>query len=382
MPKLIDTKAKRDRLAARREPYWDKVQAGAYVGFRRTGDGGTWIARFRGKDGKQRYQSLQLPEHLACNEYDAAVTEARNWFSALDAGMKPRENTIGAAATDYLKDLEIRKGRRAKADASGRLERCILPKFKDKRLDKLTTADIKTWLNDFIPAEATKEDVRKAKASANRNLTTFKAVLNHAHRNGLCVSSLAWDRVAAFAKVDGARREFLTHKQLQTLVDNTSGAFRDLVVAGALTGARYGELCALRVKDLDKAARVLHVREGKTGERIIPLTPEMQKHFTKFAQGKLPEAFMLVKDDGRPWAHSDQDELMRDAVSKSGLPRGVVFYTLRHTFIAQAIGAGLDIYSIAAIGGTSIAMIEKHYGKLLKDRVREAMEKALVVSLA
>lgn len=381
MAKTIDTKAKRDRLAVRREPYWDKVQTGAYVGFRRTASGGTWIARYRGEDGKQRYQALELAEHLPCNEYDAAVTEARTWFAAIQAGVKPRENTVAAAAEDYLKDLEIRKGSRAVADARGRLNRYILPAFKAKRLDKLSTVEIRKWFNGFIPEGGSKEAVRKAKASANRNLTTFKAVLNHAHKNAMCASSLAWDRVAAFSKVDGARTEFLEPEQLQALIDQTEGAFRNLVIAGALTGARYGELCALRVKDLDKDARVLHIREGKTGERIVPMTPEMLKHFAKLANDKLPEAYLLVKDDGKPWAHSDQDKLMREAVKKANLKRGVVFYTLRHTFIAHAIGAGLDIYSIAAVAGTSIAMIEKHYGKLLKGRVRDAMEKAFVVTL-
>ena len=37
------------------------------------------------------------------------------------------------------------------------------------------------------------------------------------------------------------------------------------------------------------------------------------------------------------------------------------------------ISAKMDIYSVAEITGTSIRMIEKHYGKLLKDRVRDAM---------
>lgn len=379
--KNIDTKAKRDRLAVRREPYWDKVQAGAYVGFRRTTSGGTWIARYRGEDGKQRYQALELGEHLPCNEYDAAVTEARTWFAALQAGVRPKENTVGVAAEAYLKQLKIEKGVRAVADARGRLNRSVLPMFKNKRLDKLRKNDITAWLNSFIPENGSKENIRKAKATANRNLATFKAVLNYAHNEDMCASTLAWDKTKKFKDVDRARTEYLKQYQQQALINATSGAFRDLVVSGALTGARYGELCALRVKDLDKDAKILHIREGKTGERIIPLTPDMLKHFSKLATDKLPEAHLLTKDDGKPWAHSDQDKLMREAVKKAGLKRAVVFYTLRHTFIAQAIGAGLDIYSIAAITGTSIPMIEKHYGKLLKERVRDAMEKAFVVAL-
>ncbi len=379
MASKIDTKSKRERLVVRREPYWARIQSGCFIGFRRTSNGGTWIARFRDEAGKQHYQAMTLPDHLPLNAYDTAVSEARKWFESMQSGVKPRENTVAIAAEDYLKDLGVRKGLRAVADARGRLNRYILPTFKVKRLDKLTTAELRNWLNDFV-VEGAKESVRMSKASGNRNLTTFKAVLNHAHKNGMCVSSLAWDRVTPFAKVDGARREFLSSEQLQNLIDETSGAFRDLVLAGALTGARYGELCALRAKDVD--GNVLHIREGKTGLRIVPMTRDMVKHFSRLAKDKLPEAYLLTRDDGKPWAHSDQDKLMRAAVKKAKLPRDVVFYTLRHTFISFAISCGMDIYSVAEITGTSVAMIEKHYGKLLKDRVREAMTRASILSVA
>jgi len=121
---------------------------------------------------------------------------------------------------------------------------------------------------------------------------------------------------------------------------------------------------------------VLHIRESKTGERIVPLTAEMVSHFNELAKSKLPDAYLLTRDDGKPWAHSDHDEFMRDAAKAAKLPAGTVFYTLRHSFIASAISAGMDIYSVAEITGTSVRMIEKHYGKLLKDRVREAMTAA------
>lgn len=387
MANKIDSKTKRDRLKVRREPYWAKVRAGAYVGYRRSSSsdsGGTWIARFRGEDGKQHYRSLDLCEHLPPNEYDAAVAEANKWFDSVKAGAKPKAGTVDEAADDYLEDLQARKGDKAKADAEGRIRRYIRPDFGSIRVDKLTTPRLRKWLNDFVPAEGTVEQIRKAKASANRNLRTFKALLNHAHENGLAISSLAWDRVKAFEKkkVEVARKAFLSRDQLQNLIDQTSGGFRNLVITGALTGARYGELCALRVRDLEKSAGLLHITQGKTGARVVPLTVDMKRHFSELAKNKLPEAFLLSKDDGKPWGHSDQDELMRDAVKAAKLPRDVVFYTLRHSFIAFAVNSGMDIYSIAAITGTSVHMIEQHYAKLLKDRVRKAMARASIVTVA
>ena len=378
MASKIDTKSKRDGLAIRREPYWAKVQAGGYIGFRRIANGGTWIARYRDEEGKQKYKALTLQEHIAPNVYDAAVNEARRWFAGLEVGVKPQSGSLTDAGVAYLTAIKTRKGPKAEADAKARIARCIKPQLGKKKVDRLKTVELEQWLFGLVPEGLKGDDLRKARASANRNLTTLKAILNKAHRDGVVASSVAWDRVKPFDKVDGARKAFLTKEQVRSLVNKSEGNFKHLVKSAALIGARYGELCALRARDFDKPARVLHIREGKTGERIVPLTGEMVAHFSELAKSKLPDAYLLTRDDGKPWAHSDQDALMRKAARAAKLPAGTVFYTLRHSFIASTISAGMDIYSVAEVTGTSVRMIEMHYGKLLKDRVREAMTIAAI----
>ena len=97
------------------------------------------------------------------------------------------------------------------------------------------------------------------------------------------------------------------------------------------------------------------------------------------SKDKLPDAPLLSKDNGDQWKSSDQVKLMREAVLNSELSPDVVFYTLRHSFIANAILSGMDLYSLAKIAGTSIEMIEKHYGKLIKDRVIDALELSALI---
>lgn len=373
MASKIDTKSKRDRLKVRREPYWDKLQSGGYLGFRRTDNEGNWNARFRDEHGKQNYKSLTLPPHLPINLYDTAASEARKWFDGLSAGAKPKSGTVAEAADAYVEVLRTRNGDAAAKDAKGRIDRYIRQSLGKKRVDKLRRADVESWLLGFVPKEGKPEEIRCAKASANRNFATFKAILNRAYEGGDVTTAHAWIGVKKFQGVDGARTTFLTREQVRKLIGSVSGGFQHLLMAGALTGARYGEICALRAKDFDRAARVLHVQRGKTSQRIIPLTKEMMKFFGERAKAKLPEAHLLTRDDGRPWGHSDQDELMRAAVKEARLPKATVFYTLRHTFIATNIMAGMDIYSVAEVAGTSIEMIERYYGKFLKDRVRDAM---------
>ena len=303
------------------------------------------------------------------------------WQHSSGQSGQARPGSVGEAATDYLEYLRVEKGEKAVADARGRINRYILPPFDKKPLDKLTTADIQKWLHAFVPISGSAKEIQQAKNSANRNLNTFKAILNWAHKNGLVASASAWSRVTRFKGVNAARQEFLTSEQVRKLISKTEGYFQDLVKAGALTGARYGELAQLKVKDIDAKAGVLNVRVGKTGPRIVPLTDNMQAFFNLMAKDKLPEAPLLTKDGVHQWGHSDQDKLMKQAVKAAKLPGDVVFYTLRHSYIANAISARMDIYSIAEITGTSISMIEKHYGKLLKERVREQMAKAALIDL-
>ncbi len=43
------------------------------------------------------------------------------------------------------------------------------------------------------------------------------------------------------------------------------------------------------------------------------------------------------------------------------------FYATKHTYISVALSAGCNIKWLAEQCGTSVAMIEKHYGRYIKD---------------
>jgi site-specific recombinase XerD len=52
------------------------------------------------------------------------------------------------------------------------------------------------------------------------------------------------------------------------------------------------------------------------------------------------------------------------AVLGAKLPEGTTAYTLRHSVISDLVHDGLDLLTVAQISGTSVAMIERHYGHL------------------
>jgi len=59
---------------------------------------------------------------------------------------------------------------------------------------------------------------------------------------------------------------------------------------------------------------------------------------------------------GREWA---------PAIEAAGIRRPARIYDLRSTFASDALAAGVSVFELARIMGTSVLMIERHYGALL-----------------
>jgi hypothetical protein len=53
------------------------------------------------------------------------------------------------------------------------------------------------------------------------------------------------------------------------------------------------------------------------------------------------------------------------AITSSGIAKPARIYDLRSTFASNALAAGVTVFELAKIMGTSVRMIERHYGALL-----------------
>jgi integrase len=357
----------------RREPYWGPaIAADLAVGFRKIDEtSGTWIARMRNDDPPPRYKYKSLGLATDANDYEAARLAALKWRENEDAGVTGDSFTVADACREYVEDRRREKGEATAHDAEKRFERTVYGStFGARQLAKLKTPHIKAW----------RDGLGLSKASANRTLTALKAALNLAvtHRRVQAGAAQEWADVKPH-KGAGKRRDlFLDIEQRRALLAAATGAARDLMEAAALTGARAGELVKARRSQFDKRTGTMTF-SGKTGRRDVPLSPAAIALFSRVAESKLPGAYLFVRDDGKPWAHSDWDELVREAAEKAGLPKGVCLYTLRHSFITQALTDGMTTLDVARLVGTSVMMIEKHYGHLVASAARERLAKVQIL---
>ena len=177
-----------------------------------------------------------------------------------------------------------------------------------------------------------REAVRRSKDTANRVLSMVKALLNHALRdptNGIS-DDHAWRLVKPFRGVSVPRAVHFSVEQARALIGAAPDKdFADLLTAGFLTGARYGELIACSVRDFDPVAKTLKV-DGKTGPRAIIFQPEVVTFFKLISKHRAADEPLLRRSDGARWSRSHQQRRMALALERAGLDSEGTFYALRH----------------------------------------------------
>ena len=106
---------------------------------------------------------------------------------------------------------------------------------------------------------------------------------------------------------------YLTVSEAQRLVKACEPGFRELVQAALATGARYGELIALRVADFDQDAGTLTVRMAKNGRgRHIILADEGVKLFKSLAAG-LGRQHTIAAEGRRRAVEADATDILDGA---------------------------------------------------------------------
>lgn len=383
----IDSKSARGDLKPRREPYWAKLEAGFYIGFRRLAVGGTWIARLRDDvSGKQTYHALGAFDESERHgkAHPAAVEAARAWRDAHMSGVMLHDQTVWNACELYLDKLAIDGKKTTAADARGRFDRLVKGKALARiPLAKLTAKQIRSWLASQLPLSDEDEDAerdRAARATANRNLATLKAALNHAMKERLVVDDNGWKTVTPFGKV-GSRRgvggnshAYLGEDQRAALFGKCTPDMQALLTALLLTAARPGEIAACTVADFDRKHGTLRIRSSKTGERVVTLSTAAIEFFKLQSLNRIGNSPLIQRANGSAWNKDAWKKPIRAAVAAAGLPNDVVLYSLRHAAISEMVSAKMSTAVIAMLAGTSEAMIEAHYGHLNHEKTREQLD--------
>lgn len=388
----LENRTSRAHLKAGKR-HWRTIGKGLALGYRRGVHGGTWYCRRLLPGDKYQVTSIGIAD----DHRDADGATVLDFFQAQDKarglsklqGATRARLTVGDVLDEYLTWAEANsKGYQATRRAA---EAHIRPALGAVRVENLTATVLRDWHQGLANAPARTrgkprkldrkdgEALRRRRATANRILTVLKAALNRAFENERIGSDSAWRRVKPFPKADAPRIRYLTADEARRLINAAAPDFRALVRAALLTGARYGELVALRCGDFHPDSRTVLIRESKAGRpRHIPLTDEGTSFFETATAGRASDALMFTRADGHAWGKSHQFRPMRDACAAAKVSPPCSFHDLRNTYGALLAMAGTPIKVIAELLGHADSRVtEKHYAHLSASHVADTLRQNL-----
>jgi len=348
------------------------------------GSTGTWWARAYDEDTKKQPQNgLGSFDDLPQNKrFDAALSKALEWFGHLNMGGEEKPVTVQAACEEYVKHL--RSERTATADdAEGRFKRWVYTnKISKIQLHKLTERHVAEWRKSLTQApvkidpHAAKPKLRtRAASSVNRDMTTFRAALNYAQRNRAVTSDMAWRyALTPIKNADGRREAYLDITERRALIQNAPRDLALLLSGLSLVPIRPGALASLTVGNFDPRSSTLTVGKDKAGkDRKIKLPTSTAAFFKEQKNNRQSDAPLFARADGVAWNKDSWKKPLKVAAEGAKLTNSVTAYTLRHSVITDLVTGGLDLLTVAQLSGTSVIMIERHYGHHRADHAAAAL---------
>ena len=145
-----------------------------------------------------------------------------------------------------------------------------------------------------------------------------------------------------YSRAEHLRDKILSPEELGALL-RAAESRRDRAIIGILaeTGIRVGELCSLRLRDVERlpdGAVRLHVR-GKTGVRTVVIfktVEDLWAYMEHERKGSVePDAPLFTTRDGRLLRPKAVRVMLARLAKKAGLKRTVHPHMLRHTRMTQ-----------------------------------------------
>jgi integrase len=174
------------------------------------------------------------------------------------------------------------------------------------------------------------------------------------------------------------KRPFESWDELYALARRLGPRYGPMVLFAAATGLRPGEWLALERRDVDRAARVVYVRRAlrngriktpktKASLRAVPLQAVALAALDELRrETESPLLFASVRG-GHIDLHNFRNRVWKPAQKAAGITPLRRVYDLRHTFATFALRAGISTFDLSRYMGTSLAMIDRHYGHLARD---------------
>ncbi|MGP3990667.1 tyrosine-type recombinase/integrase [Streptomyces sp. 3N207] len=338
---------------------------------------GRWQARYRDpstgllRSAEKTYPSKRDAE-VALTHLEADIL--RGEWADPDAGKVP----FAEYADAWLRDRKLAARSRERHEMVLRLH--IKPDFENTPLARITTARVRSWRAGLLSRGVGEPTVVKA-------YQILRAILNTAVDDELIRRNPC--RVKGADRYDVPERPVLTVPQVLALADAIAPRYRALVLLAAFGALRFGELAALRRRDIDLEARIVSVRRSQmetqdgrlvdkapksaAGVRVVSIPEEIvsdiRTHLDRYS-GSGHDGHVFLGVQGGRLRRSNFRATWVKALKAAGLSAEVHFHDLRHTGNTLASNTGASTRELMTRLGHSTSRAALIYQHMTGDRDR------------
>jgi integrase len=180
------------------------------------------------------------------------------------------------------------------------------------------------------------------------------------------------------------QRPFESWQQIRAIAAELGPAHGPMVMFAAATGLRPSELFALEHGDIDLNAGVVQIRRAYANGRVKQTKTRLSRRAVPLQATALEALDQLPSRHASPLlfpnargGYLDFRNFNRRQWKPVQRALGIDplrdLYDLRHTYATFALRAGVPVFAVSRFMGTSIAMIDLHYGHLAVDSYQHAV---------
>ena len=188
-------------------------------------------------------------------------------------------------------------------------------------------------------------------------------------------------------KTESSEKSVFTVAQLESLVSAAEGDWLTVILVGFYTGARLRDCCNLKAGQVDLAAGVITITQGKTGGRAwIPIHPCLLHHLSSLVANQelaclLCPSLAGRKTGGKSGLSREFADIMAKAGVNPGLRQGkgkrrfsaLSFHSLRHSFNSALANKGVDQETRMALTGQVTTTSNTDYTHLDLPKLQNAV---------
>ncbi|WP_405934664.1 site-specific integrase [Streptomyces longwoodensis] len=338
---------------------------------------GRWQVRYRDPEtGQLRPAETTYPTKsdalVALAQLEADIT--RGQWSDPDAGAV----NFADYATAWLRDRNLADRTRERSESVMRLH--ILPTFGAGTMADVTTARVRSWRGKLLAAGIGEPTVVKAYQLLRALMNT--AVDDELIRRNPC-------RIKGADRYDVPERPVLSVAEVFAVADAIASRYRLLVLLAAFTTLRFGELAALRRRDIHLEGLTVSVRRSQAelqdgrlfdkapksaaGVRAVSFPAELlddvTRHLDQFAAPGRDGHVFIGPQGGQLRRSNFRDDWVA-ARKAAGVTSELHFHDLRHTGNTLASTAGASTRELMTRMGHSSSRAALIYQHMTSDRDR------------